>query len=256
MKLDSYILRLIGSPQNGWIDLKSNKNTKADFLYKLTTSKAALQKVTLIPGETTHVFLNELATKLNLNAAKLLKEYKQQAPLSEGVLVPETYQIPVGIDEHMIVKLLLRLSLYRTKQLSYKIFGTYNEKRWFHYVAVASIIQKESANNDEMPIVSSVIYNRIRKGMLLQMDGTLNYGKYSHTKITAKRIREDMSIYNTYKHKGVPKTPVCTVSFEAIKAAIFPAKTEYLYFVKSKSGAHKFACNYSTHLANIRHATK
>jgi len=256
MKLDSYILRLIGSPQNGWIDLKSNKNTKADFLYKLTTSKAALQKVTLIPGETTHVFLNELATKLNLNAAKLLKEYKQQAPLPEGVLVPETYQIPVGIDEHMIVKLLLRLSLYRTKQLSYKIFGTYNEKRWFHYVAVASIIQKESANNDEMPIVSSVIYNRIRKGMLLQMDGTLNYGKYSHTKITAKRIREDMSIYNTYKHKGVPKTPVCTVSFEAIKAAIFPAKTEYLYFVKSKSGAHKFACNYSTHLANIRHATK
>jgi len=255
-KLDSYILRLIGSPQNGWIDLKTNINTKADFLYKLTTSKAALQKVTLIPGETTYVFLNELAKKLNLNAVLLLKEYKQQAPLPEGVLVPETYQIPIGIDEHMVIKILLNLSLHRTKQLSYKIFGTYNEKRWFHYVALASIIQKESANNREMPIVSSVIYNRLKKGMKLQMDGTLNYGKYSHLKVTAKRIREDMSIYNTYKHKGIPKIPVCNVSVDALKAAIFPAKTNYLYFVKSKSGTHKFACNYSTHLANIKHATK
>jgi len=255
-KLDSYILRLIGSPQNGWIDLKTKINTKADFLYKLTTSKAALQKVTLIPGETTYVFLNSLAKKLNLNAATLRKEYNQQAPFPEGVLVPETYQIPIGINEHMVIKILLNLSLHKTKQLSNKIFGTYNEKKWFHYVALASIIQKESANNKEMPIVSSVIYNRLKKGMKLQMDGTLNYGKYSHVKVTAKRIREDMSIYNTYKHKGIPQIPVCNVSFDAIKAAIFPAKTKYLYFVKSKSGTHKFACNYSTHLANIRHATK
>ena len=255
-KLDTYFLRLIGSPQNGWINLKTSSNTKADFLYKLTTSKAALQKVTLIPGETTYIFLNELAKKLNLNAATLQKEYKRQSPYSEGVLVPDTYQLPMGINEATVIKLLLKLSLRKTKQLSYKIFGTYNEKKWFHYVALASIIQKESANNAEMPIISSVIYNRLKKGMKLQMDGTLNYGKYSHIKVTPKRIREDMSIYNTYKHKGIPKIPVCNVGFEAIKAAIFPAKTDYLYFVKSKLGTHKFACNYSTHLRNIRHATK
>ena len=255
-KLDSYLLRLIGSPQNGWIDLKTPLNTKADFLYKLTTSKAALQKVTLIPGETTYVFLNDLAKQLHLNAVKLLAEYKKQAPYPEGVFVPETYQIPIGMDEHTLVKLLLHLSMRRTKELSEKIFGLYNEKKWFHYVAVASIIQKESANTKEMPLVSSVIYNRLKKGMKLQMDGTLNYGKFSHKKVTPYRIRNDMSIYNTYKHKGVPKIPVCTVSVEAIRAAIFPAKTDYLYFVKSKSGTHKFTCNYSTHLANIRHATK
>jgi len=255
-KLDSFILRMIGSPQNGWIDLKTTLNTKADFLYKLTTSKAALQKVTLIPGETTYVFLNNLARQLHLNAVKLLEEYNKQSPYPEGVFVPETYQIPVGMDEHTLIKLLLQLSMNRTKELSKKIFGTYNEKKWFHYVAIASIIQKESANTKEMPIVSSVIYNRLKKGMRLQMDGTLNYGKYSHVKVTARRIRNDMSIYNTYKHKGIPETPVCTVSVEAIRAAIFPAKTDYLYFVKSKTGIHKFSCNYSTHLANIRHATK
>jgi UPF0755 protein len=255
-KLDSYILRFTGSPQYGWIDMGSIRNTKADFLYKLTTSKAALQKVTLIPGETTYVFLHELASKLHLNAAKLEDEYKRQSPYREGVLVPETYQLPVGIDEQRLIRLLLKLSQKQTKELAKKIFGTYNEKKWFHYVALASIIQKESANKDEMPIVSSVIYNRLRKGMKLQMDGTLNYGKYSHVKVTASRIRNDKSIYNTYKHKGIPSVPVCTVGFDAIKAAIFPAKTDYLYFVKSKSGKHKFACNYSTHLRNIRHATK
>ena len=255
-RIDAYFLRVLGSPQNGWIDLQTTTNTKADFLYKLTTSKAALQKVTLIPGETTYIFLNQLAKKLDLNAATLQREYKCQAPLSEGVIVPDTYKLPLGINEAMVIKLLLQFSLHKRKEFSYKIFGTYNEKKWFHYVAIASIIQKESANSAEMPIISSVIHNRIKRGMRLQMDGTLNYGKYSHIKVTPKRIREDVSIYNTYKHNGIPKIPVCNVGFDAIKAAIFPAKTEYLYFVKSKSGRHKFACNYSTHLRNIRRATK
>jgi len=255
-KLDSYLLRIIGSPQNGWIDLKTSTNTKADFLYKLTTSKAALQKVTLIPGETTYIFLNKLAKQLHLNAKKLLIEYKKQSPYPEGVFVPDTYQIPIGIDEYRLIKLLLYLSMHKTKALSEKFFGLYNETKWFHYVTIASIIQKESANAKEMPIISSVIYNRLKKKMKLQMDGTLNYGKYSHIKVTARRIRNDKSIYNTYKHRGIPSVPVCTVSVAAIRAAIFPAKTNYLYFVKSKSGAHKFACNYSTHLANIRRATK
>jgi UPF0755 protein len=107
-----------------------------------------------------------------------------------------------------------------------------------------------------MPLVASVIYNRIKKGMRLQMDGTLNYGKYSHVRVTPKRIRNDKSIYNTYKYRGVPAIPVCNVGFEAIKASVFPAKTDYLYFMKSKNGTHDFSCNYSTHLSNIKRATK
>jgi UPF0755 protein len=255
-KLDSFILRFIGSPQSGWINLGSTVNTKADFLYKLTTAKAALQNVTLIPGETTYVFLDQLASNLGLDRRKLQEEFEKQSPVKEGVFVPNTYKIPVGISEKELISLLLKISLKRMKQLSMKIFGSYNEKKWFHYVAIASIIQKESANNKEMPLISSVIHNRLRKGMKLQMDGSLNYGKYSHAKVTAKRIKYDNSIYNTYLHKGVPAVPVCNVSIDAIKAAIFPAKTDYLYFMKSKKGTHDFTCNYSTHLRNIRRATK
>ena len=255
-KLDSIILRVIGSPQSGWINLDTVRCTKGDFLYKLSTSKAALQNVTLIPGETTHVFLDQLANDIHLNRTVLQNEYDLQANAPEGAFVPDTYSLPLGITEKELIRILLAQSSSRMKALSIKFFGTYSEKKWFRYVAVASVIQKESANAEEMPIVSSVIYNRIKKGMRLQMDGTLNYGKYSHVKVTALRIREDKSAYNTYKYKGVPTAPVCNVSFDAIKAAIFPAKTEYLYFMKNKNGKHDFARNYSTHLSNIRRATK
>ena len=255
-KLDSLLLRLIGSPQSGWINIGETKSTKADFLYKLTKAKAALQDITLIPGETTYIFLNQLSDSLKLDRKKLRQEYDAQAKIKEGMFVPNTYRLPIGITEKEIIRLLLKISKSKMKQFSVKVFGNYNEMKWFHYVAVASVIQKESANVEEMPIVSSVIHNRIKKGMKLQMDGTLNYGKYSHVKITPKRIREDTSLYNTYIHSGIPELPVCNVGFDAIKAAIFPAKTDYLYFMKSKNGKHDFTRNYSTHLHNIKHATK
>ena len=255
-KLDALLLRLIGSPQSGWIDMKETSNTKGDFLYKLTKAKAALQSVTLIPGETSFVFLNQLSENLHLNREILESEYNKQTDIQDGLFVPNTYNIPIGITEKEIIKLLLHISQTKMKELSFKFFGNYNKIKWLHFVAIASVIQKESANIEEMPIVSSVIHNRIKKGMKLQMDGTLNYGKYSHIKVTPKRIKEDKSIYNTYLHKGVPISPVCNVSVDAIKAAIFPAKTEYLYFMKSKKGTHDFSCNYSTHLLNIKHATK
>ncbi len=255
-KLDSIILRFMGSPQSGWINISTQRATRADFLYKLTTAKAALQDITLIPGETTYIFLQQLAKNLDLDFNKLLQEYELQTPIAEGAFVPNTYKLPLGIEEKELIKILLENSMIKMKQVSTKIFGNYNKKKWFQYVAIASVVQKESANVKEMPIVSSVIHNRVKLGMYLQMDGTLNYGKYSHIKITPKRIREDMSIYNTYKHKGIPSIPICNVSFDAIRAAVFPAKTDYLYFMKNQDGLHDFTRHYSTHLKNIRRATK
>jgi len=255
-KLDSLLLRLIGSPQSGWINIGSTHLSRADFLYKLTRAKAALQDITLIPGETTYIFLNQLADNLKLDRRLLQKEYDKQSNIEEGAFVPNTYKLPIGITEKMLIRILLNESNSSMKKLSLKIFGNYNEKKWFHFVTIASVIQKESANVQEMPIVSSVIYNRVKKNMKLQMDGTLNYGEYSHVKVTPKRIREDTSVYNTYRNRGIPSLPVCNVSFDAIRAAIFPAKTNYLYFMKSKNGTHDFSRNYSTHLTNIKRATK
>ncbi len=104
--------------------------------------------------------------------------------------------------------------------------------------------------------MSSVIYNRLRKRMALQMDGTLNYGKYSHIKITPERIHGDKSRFNTYKYKGLPPYPVCAVSFDAIRAAMKPAKTDYLYFMKNSRGTHDFSTSFTQHRKNIKKVKK
>ena len=247
-KIDEIVIRFLGYPQAGWINLNSEKLSKIDFLYRVTTAKAALEKITLIPGETTAIFLKDLAKNLNLSEEILVKEYKKQAKYAEGMFYPETYSIPKGIKESFLIELLLSYSQNAFKEASQKIFGTYNEKKWHDYIIIASVIQKEAASNDEMPIVASVIYNRLKIGMKLQMDGTLNYGEYSHIKISPERIRNDDSFYNTYKYEGLPKEAVCNVSLEAIRAAIFPAKTNFLYFMRDKStGKHIFTTNIKDH---------
>lgn len=250
--IDKTIIQVMGHPQSGWIDLEKNYMRKYDFLYKLTTSKAALKTITLIPGETSYVFLRLLASKMNLSLNKLQNAYDKVAFKKDGNILAETYKLPLGMKEDYLIFYLFSQSNKKYKKMALKIFGEYDKNKWYKYLSIASVIQKESASIKEMPIVSSVIYNRLKKSMYLQMDGTLNYGKYSHVKVTAKRIREDRSSYNTYKNKGIPSHPVSAVSIDAIKAAIFPAKTKYLYFVKNeKTGAHRFSTTYKTHVQNI-----
>ncbi|HHH72550.1 MAG TPA: endolytic transglycosylase MltG [Sulfuricurvum sp.] len=254
--LDGFLLRFVGQPQQGWIDLQSRRVTHGDFLYRLSHSKAAMKPVTLIPGETTFFFFQQLAESHDFESAKLHSALNAQSPYKEGAFVPDTYQLPVGISEQKAVALLLSFSRTKHRKWSQKIFGSYNEHKWRNYIRIASVIQKEAADAEEMPLISSVIANRLAKGMKLQMDGTLNYGPYSHTAVTAKRIRSDRSRYNTYLYKGVPPEPVCNVGFEAIRAAIFPSKSKYLYFTKGSDGKHRFTRYYSTHKRNILRVTK
>lgn len=250
--LDKIVVVLLGSPQSGWIDLKFNFMTKADFLYKLTKSKAALKNITLIPGETSYIFLKQIAKKFNLSEKKLNYIYNEYAYKKDGNILAETYSLPYGMKEDHLLFYLFSNTNKKYEEFSQKVFGYYDKKKWYYYIIMASIIQKEAATIDEMPLISSVIYNRLKKGMPLQMDGTLNYGKYSHEKVTAKRIKEDNSSYNTYKYKGLPNDPICAVSINAIKAALFPVKSDYLYFVRdNKTGLHKFASTYSSHINNI-----
>ena len=249
--IDRVVVKSLGYPQSGWIDLKETKLKKYDFLYKLTRSKAAIRNVTLIPGETYYFFLKQISKNLNIPFKQLLISYSKYAYKLDGNIIPQTYSLPLGMKSDDIIKHLINYSDKQYKKNAIKIFGTYDKKAWYKFLIIASVIQKEAASKAEMPTVASVVYNRIQKGMKLQMDGTLNYGKYSHTKITSKRIRTDMSDYNTYKINSIPSNPVCAVEFTAIKSAIFPKKTDYLYFMKSVDGAkHIFTTSYKKH-ANV-----
>ena len=220
------------------------------------TAKAQMMEVTLIPGETTTLFLQEVATELLLDGDKLQYYIDRYASYKEAGIYANTYFVPFGIKEKHLILFLTSQTDKKYQELSEKVYGTYDKKNWNRLLTIASIIQKEAANSEEMPIVSSVIYNRLRKRMALQMDGTLNYGKYSHIKITPERIDNDQSRFNTYKHKGLPPYPICAVSFDAIRAAMKPAKTDYLYFMKNSGGTHDFSTSYAKHRKNIKKVKK
>ena len=249
--LDRKIVRIFGWPQSGWVDIGVTRLSRADFFYRLTHAKAPMVAVTLIPGQTTVLFFEQLANTFNLSSEKLMEAYLQYSPYPEGLLFPETYHLPMGIKERHLAYYLVSLSQVQHEELSQKIFAEYNPRKWYRYLIVASIIEKEAASIEEMPLVSSVIYNRLKKNMKLQMDGTLNYGRYGNQKVTPERIRNDSSPYNTYKYSGLPPEPVATVSKDAIKAAIFPAQSDYLYFVRNKKGEHTFTKPYEAHQREI-----
>lgn len=254
--LDAFILRMIGHPQKGWIDIKEENVSRIVYLYRLTTAKAATRQITLIPGETTVVFLRQLSEELSLDFNLLQKAYMLHAPYKEGSFVPETYSIPNDISEEKLIIHLLTQSEKKMKQWADEYNQPFEKEKWLQIVTKASVIQKEAASVSDMPLVSSVIDNRIKEGMRLQMDGTLNYGEYSHQKVTAYRIRTDTTPYNTYRNKGLPLYPVCNVSKEAIHAALYPSHTNYLYFVRGKNGEHIYTSYFSTHRKNIVNATK
>ena len=254
--VDTYLLRLLGKPQQGWIFVGKTDMNRVDFLHKLTSGKAVIHKVTLIPGETLEIFFNTLAKTYRLDQKKLMKYYREYSPYPEAGIYADTYYVPAGIKEKHLIHFLVRESEKKYKHLSEKLYGSYDPKQWQKILTTASIIQKEAANNAEMPLVASVIQNRLKKRMRLQMDGTLNYGKYSHVKVTPERIKDDNTTFNTYKFKGLPPSPIGAVSLSAIKAAVKPAKTDYLYFMKNKKGTHDFSKNFRTHRKNIQKAKK
>jgi len=250
--IDKIIITLMGKPQNGWIYIGKTKINRLDFAYHITSKRMSYNIITLVPGETMPIFMDKLAKELDLNSSKLISYYNQYSRFKDAGILADSYHIPKNLKESGVVKFLLNYSLKRYKKISIKHFNKWDTKSFRRILIIASIIQKEAANKSEMPIIASVIYNRLSKNMRLQMDGTLNYGKYSHIKVTPQRIKDDNTTYNTYKHRGLPKYPVCAVSFDAIKAAITPAKTPYLYFMKNNKGKHDFSLDYKTHLQNIK----
>ncbi|MCH9741043.1 MAG: endolytic transglycosylase MltG [Epsilonproteobacteria bacterium] len=254
--IDTYLLVAIGQPKSGELEIGQGVMNRIDFLHKLTSATEAFQVVTLIPGETRPIFLEDIAKLYQLDVKKLDGNYSKYSTYKEAGILPETYHVPKGIKEEKLISFLVKLSEEKYKSLATEHLKKYDKKEWLRYLTIASVIQKEAANNAEMPIVASVIYNRLKINMALQMDGTLNYGKYSHVKVTPSRIRTDKSGFNTYLNSGLPPYPVCSVSIEAIKAALNPAKTNYLYFMKNKNDVHDFTHSYDEHLKNIARARK
>jgi UPF0755 protein len=251
--IDQFILPFITKPKEGWYDINASSESRFSFFSSLHLKKANTKKVKLYAGETAEELSNRLAKNLNLNAEKLLSAYQKHTRFGEGDIFSSLYNIASTADEESVIDYIF----YHSRTILTKFEKEYenitdNEMEHRILLTIASIIQKESNHVAEMPLISSVIYNRLEKNMKLQMDGTLNYGKYSHRIIDSNRIKTDTSEYNTYKNKGLPPTPLCSISIEALEAAYLPETTDYLFFMLNKNGTHNFTATYKEHLKNIR----
>jgi len=182
-----------------------------------------------------------------------LEKYKTLTRFQEGDIFAKRYSIARKANEETTIQYLFDLSRKELSNFEQKNFSQKPDTSTLNVLlTIASIIQKESNSAEEMPLISSVIHNRLDKGMKLQMDSTLNYGKHSHVIVTPERIKSDTSYYNTYKHKGLPPYPLGTVTREALNAAMSPQKSDYLFFMLNKKGGHDFSATYDKHLENLR----
>lgn len=160
----------------------------------------------------------------------------------EGFLYPKTYNVPEGASADEVIRLLLDQFAKETSELNLS-YAEASNMNLFNIVTIASLIEKETASSEERPLVSSVIYNRLRNGMMLQIDATVVYAlgaDYDGGLLSYENLEID-SPYNTYKTTELPAGPICSPSIESLEAAAHPAETDYLYYVvTSEDGSHTF----------------
>lgn len=188
-----------------------------------------------------------------------LSDKPQQSGL-EGYLFPDTYRIfAKATPAHVIEKMLDNFGTKYTDQMRQDTVK--GNMSIYEIVTLASILEKEikinrgrdgQPVNTDLNIAAGVFYNRLKIGKGLESDATVNYVT---GKSTDQPSSEDVAIdnpYNTYKYAGLPPGPICNPSIDAIKAAIYPEKTDYFYFLTKPDGTTVFSKTYEEHLANKR----
>lgn len=174
----------------------------------------------------------------------------------EGFLYPDTYQLPAAVTPELLRNTLLQQFLDRLTP-DIRQAATEQSMTIYQVITLASIIQREAARTDEMPLIASVYRNRWRIGMKLDADPTVQYGIGLENgawwpQITVEDYQGVLSPYNTYRNTGLPPGPIASPSLAAIRAAVFPEQTDYYYFRArcDGSGYHNFARTFEEHLAN------
>lgn len=167
----------------------------------------------------------------------------------EGYLFPDTYIFSKkAILEEIVKKMMDNFDKKITAEMRGEIAK--QGKKLGDIINLASIVQQEAVSVDEMPKIAGVFYNRLEIGMAFQSDATINY-------ITGKGMRQPLledtkidSPYNTYEYKGLPPTPICNPGIEAIRAAIYPEKSDYLYFLHPLDAPTVFSKTLEEHNMN------
>jgi len=208
--------------------------------------------ITVVEGLRREEIAQIFGRELNIPESEFLKYAK------EGYLFPDTYLIPKEASTSAVIAILNRNF---NKKYGEKLKSLARKKGLTdeEIITLASLIEREAKFAEDRPLVAGVILNRLKTGMKLDIDATVQYtlGYQPDLKSWWKKdlVKEDLetdSPYNTYKNPGLPPTPICNPGLAAIKAVVEAPETNYLYYVSDKSGKMHFAKTLEEHNENIR----
>ncbi len=225
-----------------------------EILKTIVEGKGVLEAVTIPEGLTSSqiadIFLKKGIIKDKEKFLKIVKEKNL-----EGYLFPDTYYVPEDYGEKRVIDMMVKRfeeKLPKDFQERAKKLGL-SEK---DVIILASLVEKEAKYQEDRPKIASVFLNRLKKGMKLESCATIQYILGNPKPNLSYEDLKIKSPYNTYLHKGLPPGPICNPGEASIMAVLYPAKTDYLYFVARKDGRHLFAKTYKEHLKNKRKVKK
>ncbi len=257
-----WLFKLFGSVYNadekidpGTYELKAIYDYKA-LVKKMTSGSAAMvtKKITFPEGYTMRQIFKKLdaegvcdydelmdaAANSTFNYSFLEGTEKGDANRLEGFLFPDTYEFYEGMPAATAINKLLEVFHYKmtAEMLEWQEESGYTMRE---IVTIASMIEKEAANDTEQYTIASVIYNRLKKDWPLQIDSTTLYEYPNHEGApTAEMLAKD-SPYNTRISKGLPPSPICSPGITSIRAALQPSSTNYMYYaLNTATGQHEF----------------
>lgn len=180
------------------------------------------------------------------NGASFHTSFQHPNSSLEGYLFPDTYLIPKGSSEEAIIQEMLKG--FESK-VAIPFSSEIAASGWTLHdvVTLASLIEREARVSKDRPLISSVLRNRLAKGMRLECDATVLYALGAHKDRVFYRDLEVDSPYNTYRNAGLPPGPIASPGAACIRAALHPAQTDYYFYVARRDGSHIFTRNMQEH---------
>jgi UPF0755 protein len=175
--------------------------------------------------------------------------YLELTKNNEGYLFPDTYFVPKDLTAAALVD--LQAETYAKKLAPLKAAIASSSFSEYEVLTLASILEREANSEESMRIVSGILQNRLKKGMPLQTDASI---EYVLDKKLSELTPEDLELdtpYNTYKYKGLTPTPIGNPGLAAIRAVLEPEKTPYLYYLTGNDGVFHYAKTFEEHKKNI-----
>ncbi len=220
-----------------------------ELLDVLAEGRVHLYRVTIPEGFNLYQIAERLAQSSLVSAGDFIRaatdsretaRYGIAGETFEGYLFPDTYAFARGVTARQIVAAMVE-RFWKEFTPAWKARARELGLSVHQVVTLASIVEKETGSAAERPLIASVFFNRLKKGMRLESDPTVIYAIPNFNGNLTRRDLKTRTPYNTYRIRGLPPGPIANPGAAALRAVLYPAQTDFLYFVARKDGTHQFS---------------